>query len=175
MNLLAIVVVVTNIGFTAWYDTDKRIPVLVEYDLSPEHVVQAKRAPLSFRRDPRVPSDNAASYAATNGYDRGHMAPAADFNWSTNALKETYYFSNVAPQAFRLNRGAWLDTEKTCRDWASKNTSTVHVVVHAMGETCRLPGGVAVPAGFMKIAVGSHGESNVWYFDNDNDNWRINE
>jgi len=33
-----------------------------------------------------------------SGYDRGHMVPAADAKISQNAMDETFFLSNVAPQ-----------------------------------------------------------------------------
>jgi hypothetical protein len=33
-----------------------------------------------------------------SGYDRGHMVPAADAKISQQAMDETFYLSNVAPQ-----------------------------------------------------------------------------
>ena len=32
------------------------------------------------------------------GYDRGHLAPSADFRWSQTALSESYFYSNMSPQ-----------------------------------------------------------------------------
>ena len=29
------------------------------------------------------------------GYDRGHLAPSADFRWSEKALSESYFYSNI--------------------------------------------------------------------------------
>lgn len=31
------------------------------------------------------------------GYDRGHLAPSADFRWSQKALSESYLYSNMPP------------------------------------------------------------------------------
>jgi endonuclease G len=39
------------------------------------------------------------------GYDRGHLAPSADFRYSKKALSESYFYSNMSPQVAQLNRG----------------------------------------------------------------------
>jgi endonuclease G len=49
------------------------------------------------------------------GYDRGHLAPSADFRYSKNALSESYYYSNMSPQTPGLNRGRWADLEDAMR------------------------------------------------------------
>ena len=41
------------------------------------------------------------------GYDRGHLAPSADFRWSRSALSESYYYSNMSPQLPGFNREKW--------------------------------------------------------------------
>jgi len=157
------VVVLTNEGYTSWFDTDLRIPVCVEYDLEPQEVVRMKRVPHDFIGDPRIPITylNRFSYERS-GYDRGHMAPAADFNWSTNALKETYYFSNICPQAPQLNRGKWLEAEAETRRMAE--SGTVHVVIVAIPGTNWL-GAVNIPSAFLRTAVGPFGIRH-WRYEN---------
>ena len=45
-----------------------------------------------------------AFHRATNqdfrgsGFDRGHLAAAANHKWSQKAMEDTFYLSNVAPQ-----------------------------------------------------------------------------
>jgi len=48
------------------------------------------------------------------GYDRGHLAPSADFRWSRKALSESYYYSNMSPQDPDFNREDWAELEATC-------------------------------------------------------------
>ena len=50
------------------------------------------------------------------GFDRGHLAPSADFKWSRSALAASYYYSNMSPQRPALNRGKWARLEGFLRD-----------------------------------------------------------
>lgn len=164
-SLYAAVVVVTNLGFTAAYDTDLRNPLWVQYDLEPSEVVQSPRAAIPFRHDPRVPNtDNALDYARS-GYDRGHLAPAADFNWNRQALAETYLFSNICPMHPNLNRGRWSENEAEVRRLATSTTSTVHVLIIPIFNQTNRIGNVTIPSAFLKIAYGPFG-SKTWYEQN---------
>jgi len=73
----------------------------------------------NFRPDPSVRSGTAvvADYSDT-GYDRGHLAPAADMAWSAGSMSESFYFSNMSPQLPGFNRGVWKRLEEQVRDWA---------------------------------------------------------
>ncbi len=53
-----------------------------------------------------------------SGYDKGHLAPAADMTWNLQAMKESFYFSNISPQLPGFNRGIWKKLEMNVRDWA---------------------------------------------------------
>lgn len=56
-----------------------------------------------------------------SGYDRGHLAPSADFRWSKKALSESYFYSNMSPQLPEFNREIWADVENIARKWAIEN------------------------------------------------------
>ncbi len=58
------------------------------------------------------------------GYDRGHLAPSADFRWSQKALSESYLYSNMSPQVADFNRGAWGDLEDAVRGYLYRNPTT---------------------------------------------------
>ncbi len=58
------------------------------------------------------------------GYDRGHLAPSADFRWSSVALSESYYYSNMSPQLPDFNRGKWGDLEDAIRGYIYNNNGT---------------------------------------------------
>ncbi|MBL0358807.1 MAG: DNA/RNA non-specific endonuclease [Chitinophagaceae bacterium] len=63
------------------------------------------------------------------GYDRGHLAPSADFRWSKIALSESYYYSNMSPQLADFNRGSWGDLEDAIRGYLFRNPKTQLYVV----------------------------------------------
>lgn len=69
-----------------------------------------------FREDTLVLTGTATKEDYWNtGYDRGHMAPSADFRWSRKALSESYYYSNMSPQKPELNRESWALLEDKLR------------------------------------------------------------
>ncbi len=72
-----------------------------------------------FREDPKISTSSAtlADYRGS-GFDRGHLSPAADFAFSKEAMSETFYMSNMSPQAGSFNRGIWKDLEAQVRVWA---------------------------------------------------------
>jgi len=71
----------------------------------------------NFKEDPELPATTRADnndYEAY--YDRGHLAPAGDFQRNQEAMDETFYLSNMAPQEPNFNRGPWADFEAAVRD-----------------------------------------------------------
>jgi endonuclease G len=50
-----------------------------------------------------------------SGYDRGHLAPAADFKKSDSDVHDSFTLSNVSPQIPLFNRSVWLRVEEFVR------------------------------------------------------------
>jgi DNA/RNA endonuclease G (NUC1) len=50
-----------------------------------------------------------------SGYDRGHMAPNADFNNTRENALATFFIANIWPQTPEVNRDTWLKTENETR------------------------------------------------------------
>lgn len=91
------------------------------YCLTSDHLVKNAGRSDDFRPDPEISTGSAtlADYKGS-GYDRGHLSPAADFAFDKTAMSETFYMSNMSPQAGSFNRGMWKDLESSVRDWAKK-------------------------------------------------------
>lgn len=116
-------------GYTVCYNEDNLIPNWVSYELTAEEADGPfSRKGLTFRQDESLPLRQAENDDYRNsGWSRGHMAPAGDFKWSENAMKETFYFTNCCPQNQSLNAGQWSSLEKKVRGWA-KSFGHVSVV-----------------------------------------------
>lgn len=157
MNVLASIIVVTNLAYLAAFDTETRCPSWNYYVLDPCEIVVTNRAANSFRADPRVPESDLTKDYAKSGYDRGHLAPAADFNFDREALKETYLFTNIAPQEPTMNRGEWAEVEREVRTLAASGSVHVLTVPVFDGRPARYMGRVRVPDAFEKTAFGYFG------------------
>lgn len=114
--------IITYEGYTVSYNEKNLIPNWVSYKLtSAETDGINSRKGLRFCQDPSADVAQADDYDYRNsGWSRGHMAPAADFKWSSTAMEQTFYFTNCCPQDQSLNAGQWSTLEKKCRDWANR-------------------------------------------------------
>ncbi len=94
----------------------------VAYVLTRERLqMEWQDRPDLFEADPKVRSGSASlSDYRGSGYDRGHLVPAADMAFNTTAITETFYLSNISPQARDFNKGIWKELEELTRDWAIK-------------------------------------------------------
>ena len=109
-------------GFTVSYNNNTRLPNWVAYELTATEVAGELPRKDKFRPDPRVdgPQANKEDYR-NSGWDRGHMAPAADMKWDMEAMEESCFFTNICPQNPQLNGGDWKELEDKCRKWAKKH------------------------------------------------------
>lgn len=93
------------------------------------------------------------------GYDRGHLAPSADFRWSQIALSESYYYSNMTPQLPEFNREIWAEIEDFMRQYIYDNpTKDIYVVTAPvlndnLKKQHRSKNKISIPEYHYKIAV----------------------
>lgn len=149
--------IVKHTGYVLSYNEEYEIANWVAYELTRDEVLGSEDRGDDFREDKAVSTGSAKlkDYKGS-GYDRGHLAPAADFKWSAEAMSDTFYLSNMAPQDPSFNRGVWGDLEAAVRSMAYDNES-IYVVVgpvltdgpyKTIGES-----EVAVPNYFYKVIL----------------------
>jgi endonuclease G len=91
--------------------------------------------PDQFVADPAVSTGSANWYDYKgSGYDRGHLASAADMAFSETAINESFFMSNMSPQARDFNKGIWKELEELARDWAKKNKKLYVVSGPILGD-----------------------------------------
>ena len=67
-----------------------------------------------------------------SGYDRGHMAPAADMKFSAQAMTECFYMSNMCPQLHNLNAHSWERVGKPAVAGPSRKVRSMwHVALYS--------------------------------------------
>lgn len=128
----------------------------VSYMINSERLSHAGERTDRFRSDDSIATGSASSQDySRSGYDRGHLAPAADMAFSETAMAESFYYSNISPQLPGFNRGIWKSLEDIVRDEARKADS-VYVFtgpVYTGNETNIGVNEVTVPSAFYKIIL----------------------
>lgn len=149
-------------GFTSCYNHTTLCPDWVGWELTSDETWGEYSRTDEFTSDPTLPNAQATTWDySRSGYDRGHMAPAADMKWSQGAMEQSFYMTNVCPQDRILNAGAWLKLEKKCRYWA-KCYGKVWVICGPVFDTkkdARYIGKenkVRVPDAFFKAVLKRH-------------------
>lgn len=152
------------------FSKSKKYPVLVEWWLTKQKVSCTNPIP---RKDQFIPdpfmaaeTDLTKDYTGS-GFDRGHMAPAADNQCSgPEAMRECFYFSNMTPQYGSLNRGDWKTLEMKTRDLAQSQDS-VKIWTGSVGETKKVQR-LSIPEKCWKVVyIKKTGEFLAYIFNND--------
>ena len=149
-------VLVEHMAYTVSYNSKYRIPNWVAYELQDSELYGNLERQEKFGPDPLVKGRQAydKDYVGS-GWDRGHMAPSGDMKWSSQAMKECYYLTNICPQNHNLNAGVWNDLEKQVR-YEARYYKKVWVVCGPVVDRGRGTIGsnkVLIPDGFFKALL----------------------
>ena len=149
--------VITHKAYTVSYNYDWKIPNWVAYELTDVEVEGDVPRYDKFKPDPMVPK-NVTAYTEDykhSGYDRGHMAPAADMKWDEQVMRESFYLSNICPQNPNLNGGVWKDLEEQVRDLATQKGRIFVVCGPIVNDASTTIGEnkVVVPQAFFKVLL----------------------
>jgi endonuclease G len=103
------------------YSRDKGTANWVSWHLDEAWLGEASRQD-DFRADSSLPAGwyqvDATDYQYS-GFDRGHMCPSADRTLSVDDNSNTFFMTNMMPQAPNNNRIGWASLESYCRSMLS--------------------------------------------------------
>lgn len=140
------------------YNKDNKIPNWVAWHLTADHTNgMVERPGNAWHEDLDVPTPRATlSDYRGSGWTRGHMCPAGDNKWDSDAMYDTFLFTNCCPQNANLNSGTWNQIEISTRRWAER-WGDLYIVCgpilfrqehETIGENA-----VVVPEAFFKVIV----------------------
>ena len=163
VSVLAQPVVVKTDIFKVVYSEHYQQPLQVNYTVECPFG-EAGRSGIQWYGYDGVTTSDLADYQ-NNVWDRGHLAPAADFSCDKETIKKTFTYLNCALQHEGLNRGPWKELERFERDLAKiyyPEDVTVEVEVLFLEEETWLPTGALIPSGFRKRITTPQGS---WLFE----------
>lgn len=149
--------VVKHKAYIMAYDEETEQAEWVLHRLTDTYIYQGDaRRTDDFRQDDLVSSGSASlDDYARSGYDRGHLAPAADFKWDDEAMSESFFMSNMSPQLPGFNRGIWKQLEELTRDWAVNEKDMYIVSGPVFKDSLKYigPNKVAIPDYYYKVIL----------------------
>ena len=148
--------IIQHKGFTLSYNEKYEQASWVAYELTEDELIKRVKRSDNFKKDSKVSTGSALpSDYAKSGFDRGHLAPAADLSWSEVTMKESFYMSNMSPQKPGFNRGIWKKLEGYVRQWASDNSAIYIVTGGVLNNIDQYIGtsNVGVPKYYYKVIL----------------------
>jgi endonuclease G len=148
--------IICHTGYCLEYDHNYKLAKWVAYELTNTETQGTFARNDKFTPDPQI-TRNSASLEdyKKSGYDRGHLAPAADMKWSAEAMRESFYLSNMSPQDKSFNRGIWKKLEEQTRNWAIENKA-VYITTGPIlekGLPTIGPNQIPIPKAFYKVIL----------------------
>ena len=139
-------------GYALGYIEYHEQPAWVIYIMTKaEATTKVAKRTNKFRSDSKIPTGSATTGDySRSGYDRGHLAPAADMAFSGQTMADSFFMSNMSPQKPAFNRGIWKDLEALVRYFAI----TEREIVVVTGPI--LPKKKTVTIGTNQVTVPTH-------------------
>lgn len=109
-----IVIPIDKGEFKILYSPIYKGAVSVSYELDKRVSIGNIKERMSFYKEPTLPYEIALlpDDFTNTGFDRGHMASDASFDWNKEVLNKTYSMANIVLQYPKVNREVWASIEE---------------------------------------------------------------
>lgn len=150
--------------FSGIYSEVYQQPLTISYKvLCPNG--NASRSGMDFYTNDSIKTSDNNDYK-DNVWDKGHIAPAADFNCDLVTLRKTFSYLNCVLQHQNLNRGLWRSLETYERSLAKDYDVFVVVDIIFSSKSKKISTGATVPDGFRKTLYINGLIAGCYYFPN---------
>jgi len=142
-------------AYATFVDPVAKIPEWVVYTLTPDHALGCLPRTNAFAADQSFAGSATPQDYAGSGYDKGHLMPDGDASFDDQAENESFFMTNMSPQAPAFNRGIWKLLETSVRGWAAQTGHTFIVYIgdiYGPGDKT-IGKGVVVPHAMFKIVI----------------------
>jgi DNA/RNA endonuclease G (NUC1) len=150
--------------FSVLMRLDKRLAAITALGIDGEKLMDLDRSGIDWRLDPRLAEDQQTGERvyARNDIDRGHLVRRASAVWgdtraeAAQANKDTFHYTNAAPQAAKFNQGLelWLGLETYLLENAADHGRRLIVFTGPIfSDVDPVYRGVDIPLRFFKVAV----------------------
>lgn len=149
--------IISHTFYSLSYNEQHEVANWVAYPLGHAHIKNCVDRADAFRADPMVTTGSATldDYRNSN-FDRGHLLPAGDMRFNREAMRDTFYLSNMTPQSANFNRGRWKAMENLIRAWALKYNDLLVVTGPILENNLPTIGNqnrVSVPVEYYKVIL----------------------
>jgi endonuclease G, mitochondrial len=143
-------------GYVLSYNSSRKVPNWVSWELNTSYLGTSDRQD-DFRPDDTLPASlpqaQLSDYSGS-GYDRGHMCPSADRTLTVSANSQTFFLSNMVPQAANNNQGPWAAMENDLRTLVRSGKELFIISGGTFSASSNTVGsGVVVPDKTFKVVV----------------------
>ncbi|KQM89544.1 endonuclease [Sphingomonas sp. Leaf22] len=165
--------------FSIVMSRSRRLALFTGVNIDGSASVSVPRGGDPWAFDGRIPEDAQVGEAlyANNDFDRGHLVRREDPNWGTTAgiaNRDTFHFTNCAPQLSAFNQRTWLSLEDYILDNTRRVGERASVFTGPVFRaTDPLYRGVAIPLAYWKVVAFVHDDgrpsSTAYLIDHDVD------
>lgn len=157
-------------SFAIMHSGVSRTPLWAAEHLTREGLRHKSKRTNDFHPEEQLPTEERAELEdyARSGYDRGHLAPAADMG-NKQAQHECFTLANMIPQNSENNRGIWSAIEGATRHLTNQKGSLYIITgpIFSGSQVKRIGGRVLVPTKLYKaIYDPSSGEAAAYIVTN---------
>lgn len=106
--------------FVSYYSSELKNPLVVIWRLTAENAIKSEQVNNRTNNFRKCGNNTLSGKSFGSVYDRGHMCPNNDYDFSEETASTTFLMCNMSPQFRGLNRGSWKTWEEKAHLYAKK-------------------------------------------------------